>query len=157
MRIIKKTSYLLLATGLTAAVIYSCKKSAVEHTSAPAINANMTTSLAATVSLSQTFEVGSTSPKTAYDVSPTGSSSGDNVTLNGNSWNMYDALIGNSSSDLKTGTWSARVAGGPAEVDLAAAGARVRAPGDVGVGHPTLLTNECLRALPYKREYKHMS
>jgi hypothetical protein len=61
------------------------------------------------VSLAEGFEVGSTSPKTAYDVSPTGSSSGDNVTLSGNSWNMYDALIGNLSGDLKAGSWSARI------------------------------------------------
>jgi hypothetical protein len=61
------------------------------------------------VSLSEGFEVGGTSPKTAYDVSPTGSSSGDNVTLQSKSWNMYDALIGNLAGDLKTGTWSARI------------------------------------------------
>ena len=61
------------------------------------------------VSLSEGFEVGGTSPKTAYDVSPTGSSSGDNVTLQSKSWNLYDALIGNLSGDLKAGTWSARV------------------------------------------------
>lgn len=61
------------------------------------------------VSLSQGFEVGATSPKTAYDVSPAGSASGDNVTLGGNSWNLFDALIGNTASDKKAGTWSARV------------------------------------------------
>ncbi|MBD2751313.1 hydrolase [Spirosoma validum] len=61
------------------------------------------------VSLSEGFEVGSTSPKTAYDVSPTGSSSGDNVTLQGKSWNVYDAVIGNLSGDLKAGSWSARI------------------------------------------------
>ncbi|WP_219124432.1 hypothetical protein [Mucilaginibacter sp. 21P] len=61
------------------------------------------------VSLTQGFEVGSTSPKTAYDVSPTGSSSGDNVTLSGNTWNLYDALIGNLSADQRNGSWSARI------------------------------------------------
>ena len=61
------------------------------------------------VSLSEGFEVGSTSPKTAYDVSPTGSSSGDNVTLQSKSWNLYDVVIGNLSGDLKAGSWSARV------------------------------------------------
>ncbi|PWK77092.1 hypothetical protein LX99_02902 [Mucilaginibacter oryzae] len=61
------------------------------------------------VSLTQGFEVGSTSPKTAYDVSPSGSSGGDNVTLFGNSWNMYDALIGNLAADQKAGSWSARI------------------------------------------------
>lgn len=62
-----------------------------------------------TVSLSEGFEVGATSPKTAYDVSPTGSSSGDNVTLQAKSWNMYDALIGNLAADKKAGSWSARI------------------------------------------------
>jgi hypothetical protein len=61
------------------------------------------------VSASEGFEVGSTSPKTAYDVAPTGSSSGDNVTLSGKSWNMYDALVGNLSADLKNGSWSGRI------------------------------------------------
>jgi hypothetical protein len=61
------------------------------------------------VSASEGFEVGSTSPKTAYDVAPTGSSSGDNVTLSGKSWNMYDALVGNLSADLKAGSWSGRI------------------------------------------------
>ena len=62
-----------------------------------------------TVTLSEGFEVGSSSPKTAYDVSPTGSASGDNVTLQAKSWNLYDALIGNLSGDLKAGSWSARI------------------------------------------------
>ncbi|MBD2699215.1 hydrolase [Spirosoma sp. BT702] len=61
------------------------------------------------ISLNEGFEVGSTSPKTAYDVAPTGSSSGDNVTLQTKSWNLYDALIGNLSGDKKAGSWSARI------------------------------------------------
>jgi len=61
------------------------------------------------ISASEDFEVGATSPKTAYDVAPSGSSSGDNVTLRSKSWNMYDALIGNLAADLKNGSWSARV------------------------------------------------
>jgi hypothetical protein len=61
------------------------------------------------VALSEGFEVGSTSPKTAYDVAPTGSSSGDNVTLQAKSWNLFDALIANSASDVKAGAWSTRV------------------------------------------------
>ena len=61
------------------------------------------------VALTEGFEVGSTSPKTAYDVAPAGSSSGDNVTLQAKSWNLYDGLIANSTSDKKSGTWSARV------------------------------------------------
>ncbi|QIP13339.1 hydrolase [Spirosoma aureum] len=61
------------------------------------------------ITLSEGFEVGASSPKTAYDVTPTGSSSGDNVTLQSKSWNLYDALIGNLSGDLKAGSWSARI------------------------------------------------
>lgn len=61
------------------------------------------------IALTEGFEVGATSPKTAYDVAPTGSSSGDNVTLQAKSWNLYDALIGNSTADKKAGTWSARI------------------------------------------------
>lgn len=78
---------------------------------APAVD-NMTSVHSArlqAVSMSEGFEVGSTSPKTAYDVAPTGSSSGDNVTLQAKSWNLYDVVIGNLSGDLKAGSWSARV------------------------------------------------
>ncbi|WP_229374581.1 DUF4350 domain-containing protein [Fibrella rubiginis] len=64
---------------------------------------------AAAVTLSEGFEVGATSPKTAYDVAPAGSASGDNVTLQANTWNLFDALIANSSTDLRAGAWSARV------------------------------------------------
>jgi hypothetical protein len=70
---------------------------------------SMVTALTASVVLTEDFEVGASSPKTAYDVAPTGSSSGDNVTLHGKSWNMFDALIGNLSGDLKHGAWSARI------------------------------------------------
>src|SRR4051812_4237742 len=70
---------------------------------------NQTMLALTSVSLTEDFEVGSTSPKTSYDVSPTGSSSGDNVTLHSKSWNMYDALIGNLSGDLGSGSWSARI------------------------------------------------
>lgn len=77
----------------------------------PGVNQSLTAGAARTaaVSLSEGFEVGSSSPKTAYDVSPTGSASGDNVTLPSGSWNMYDALVGNLSGDLKAGSWSGRI------------------------------------------------
>ncbi|GAB3704499.1 hypothetical protein GCM10027592_35910 [Spirosoma flavus] len=77
----------------------------------PAVNdfSSRGSAKALAISLSEGFEVGSTSPKTAYDVSPTGSSSGDNVTLQTKSWNLYDALIGNLSGDKKAGLWSARI------------------------------------------------
>ncbi len=61
------------------------------------------------VSLTEGFEVGTTSPKGSYDISPTGSASGDNVTLPSGSWNLYDALIGNLSGDRRAGSWSARI------------------------------------------------
>ena len=88
----------------------SCNKNEISQ-----VKPNATESITGTklhtdaVSLTQGFEVGATSPKTAYDVTPTGSSSGDNVTLSGNSWNMFDALIGNLAGDLKAGSWSARI------------------------------------------------
>ena len=77
----------------------------------PTLDGRISTRSARTqaVSLSEGFEVGTTSPKTAYDVSPTGSSGGDNVTLQGKSWNLYDVVIGNLSADLKAGSWSARM------------------------------------------------
>lgn len=81
-------------------------KNPVKETEAPSSRLAVSTFA---VSLSEGFEVGGTSPKTAYDVSPTGSSSGDNVTLQSKSWNMYDALVGNLSGDRKSGSWSARV------------------------------------------------
>ena len=102
---------LFIATAMAGMLVTGCQKNGTP----PAQNANDVKTEAAktiktlAVSLTQGFEVGSTSPKTAYDVSPTGSSSGDNVTLSGNSWNMYDALIGNLSTDQKAGSWSARI------------------------------------------------
>lgn len=102
----KKFSIVLLATTLLFTV--GCKKSVTPGEPQQRLDASEFSQVV-TVSLSQNFEVGATSPKTAYDVSPTGSSSGDNVTLNSKSWNMYDALIGNLSGDLKAGSWSARI------------------------------------------------
>lgn len=61
------------------------------------------------VALSEGFEVGTTSPKTAYDVAPAGSSSGDNVTLQTKPWNIYNGIIGNLAADKKTGSWSTRL------------------------------------------------
>jgi len=110
MKIINKFRYPVLAIALAAVLLGGCKKS--ENTQNPnaklPAGLNLKSALPSVV-LSEDFEVGSTSPKTAYDVSPTGSSSGDNVTLQSNSWNMFDALIGNLSGDLKDGTWSARM------------------------------------------------
>lgn len=98
----------LFAAGLLAA---GCQKNeSVKAGTAQSIDVKPSSSLKTeAVSLTQSFEVGTTSPKTAYDVSPTGSSSGDNVTLSGSTWNLYDALIGNLAADQKAGSWSARV------------------------------------------------
>lgn len=100
-----KFSLLLLATaGLLAT---GCQKN--ENLKAETPAAETVGLKTDAVTLTQGFEVGATSPKTAYDVSPTGSSSGDNVTLSGNPWNLYDALIGNLAGDKKAGSWSARI------------------------------------------------
>ncbi|WP_374951172.1 hypothetical protein [Mucilaginibacter sp.] len=103
---IKLSALVLAAAG---SLFTSCQKS--EGVKAPVASATVAGNSVQvqSVSLTQGFEVGSTSPKTAYDVSPTGSSSGDNVTLSGNSWNLYDALIGNLTADIKAGSWSVRM------------------------------------------------
>ncbi len=98
----------LLSIAIVGLMATGCQKSENLKTDAPATETAATLKTDA-VTLTQGFEVGATSPKTAYDVSPTGSSSGDNVTLSGNSWNLYDALIGNLAADKKAGSWSARI------------------------------------------------
>ncbi|WP_211660274.1 hypothetical protein [Pedobacter nototheniae] len=91
----------------------SCKKQEVETTQSASLKAKSlgltSTNVALTVQTVENFEVGAISPKTAYDVSPAGSAGGDDVTLNGKSWNLFDALIGNLDADKKNGSWSARV------------------------------------------------
>lgn len=110
-----KSIVLVVATCLVGLLLSQCSDLYLQQSNksaAASLTSSSSSALAATlasVSLSEDFEVGGTSPKTAYDVSPTGSSSGDNVTLHSKSWNMYDALIGNLAGDLKNGTWSARV------------------------------------------------
>jgi hypothetical protein len=114
--VLKKTSRSFVMILMVLCFIAGCSDNLVQEnalsrqaqTSPNAFKDQPSVTLSA-VSLNEGFEVGSTSPKTAYDVSPTGSSSGDNVTLQGKSWNLYDALIGNLSGDLKTGSWSARI------------------------------------------------
>jgi hypothetical protein len=104
---LKPSALAFMVTGL---LVTGCQKSEGVKTLEPVsvLAANNAVSIQA-VSLTEGFEVGATSPKTAYDVSPTGSSSGDNVTLSGKSWNMYDALVGNLAADQKAGSWSARI------------------------------------------------
>jgi hypothetical protein len=101
-----------LAFAVATVLLVSCSKTSnlnPQVSTIPQANKMVSNLSLTSVSESEDFEVGTTSPKTAYDVSPTGSSSGDNVTLQGNSWNVYDALIGNLSADLKDGAWSARI------------------------------------------------
>ncbi|MBE9586521.1 hydrolase [Mucilaginibacter sp. JRF] len=98
----------LLAVIVGGVMLSSCQKSTEAVSQADQISTSAKLKTQA-VTLNEGFEVGSTSPKTAYDVSPTGSSSGDNVTIAGKAWNLYDALIGNLSADKKAGSWSARV------------------------------------------------
>jgi hypothetical protein len=103
---LSKFKIAFITTFAVASVFVSCQS--VEEF-VPAKTDSVSSARVQAVALSEGFEVGSTSPKTAYDVSPTGSSSGDNVTLQAKSWNLFDALIANSSSDKKAGSWSARV------------------------------------------------
>ncbi|MES2111669.1 MAG: hydrolase [Bacteroidota bacterium] len=111
MKIFNKLAIPVLALAIPGLLLTSCKKdntySAAKQVSV-AKGKNLSSSFSA-VTLLQDFEVGATSPKTAYDVAPAGSASGDNVTLQGNSWNLFDALIGNLSADKKNGSWSARI------------------------------------------------
>lgn len=112
MKIFKSIFYPVVAIAISGSFFAGCKKSSdLQSTAAQTEIAAKSTSKIHldAITLTQDFEVGSTSPKTAYDVAPTGSSSGDNVTLQGNSWNLYDALIGNLSGDLKNGSWAARI------------------------------------------------
>ena len=96
----------MIAMCLSGVLLFCCTDNLTQE---EVSQSNTKAASAVSISLAEGFEVGSTSPKTAYDVSPTGSSSGDNVTISGNSWNLYDALIGNLSGDLKAGSWSARI------------------------------------------------
>jgi hypothetical protein len=101
---------LFVAAAFSGMLLMGCQKSANPPTQSTDPKTESAKNLkTAAVSLTQGFEVGSTSPKTAYDVAPAGTSGGDNVTLSGSSWNLFDALIGNLAADQRAGSWSARV------------------------------------------------
>jgi len=102
-----KLKHLLLTGGLTSAFILGCQP--VQDPSLLPASHPLSGARALAVSLTEGFDVGTTSPKTAYDVSPAGSASGDNVTLQAKSWNLYDGVIGNLSADKRVGSWSARL------------------------------------------------
>lgn len=114
MHFLKRTLRVFPAMMATSILVLACSDNLVETNAISTSTDNSTKTTApvaalTAISLTEGFEVGGTSPKTAYDVSPTGSSSGDNVTLTSGSWNMYDALVGNLSGDRKAGSWSARI------------------------------------------------
>jgi endonuclease G len=86
----------LLLVLYAAAIFTSCKKDVVAPTVNEQTPRKATTEL--TTTLSETFESGT---KAAYTTA--------NVTLSSGSWSLNDALIGNLSTDLKTGTQSVRI------------------------------------------------
>lgn len=86
---------LLAAPLLGAAVLFGCAKSELTPDAPAAVAA---TQEVAAAGFPEGFETGT---KTAYT---TGS-----VTLGSGSWTLNDALIGNTTADAKTGSWSARV------------------------------------------------
>lgn len=101
-----KSNKIVAASLLAASLVAGCYSPGVVG---PDKVAPLSAARVQALSLSEGFETGSSSPKTAYDVAPAGSASGDNVTLSSGSWILYDALIGNLSADLRAGAWSARV------------------------------------------------
>jgi len=98
MNLIQRKSYLLLFVLVT--FIASCSKQTerFQQIENPIGVANDITPNAPVVALSETFETGT---KTAYALA--------NVSLATGSWSFDDALIGNSTSDAKTGLQSARI------------------------------------------------
>ena len=76
--------------------LFSCQKAELVEPSVPTPASSSTTGRG--VTSSENFETGTT---TSYAAA--------NVTLASGSWNFNDALIGNSTSDRKSGTQSARV------------------------------------------------
>ncbi len=77
--------------------VISCKKDAIPFTTASVVHAN-TIFEKSFSNFPETFELGS---KTSYTAG--------NITLTSGSWNLSDALIGNSTSDRKSGTKSVRI------------------------------------------------
>ncbi len=110
MTLFSKSIFLFITSFAATLLFESCGTSLIrDNLKISRVDSKSTVTTLSSVSTMEGFEVGSTSPKTAYDVSPSGSSGGDNVTLQSKSWNMFDALIGNLSGDLKSGAWSARI------------------------------------------------
>jgi len=99
-----KLKHLLAPVAAAVLLFASCQKSAVgpDNNSLLTLNvpdgAGSFKSYAVTQTFDETFETGT---KTAY--------ADANVTLASGSWDMNDALIGNSTSDAKTGSQSVRI------------------------------------------------
>lgn len=83
---------------LMAFVFFSCQKADLQETMANPSSQTANSTTGRGVTSSENFETGT---KTSYAAA--------NVTLTSGSWNLNDALIGNSTSDRKAGTQSARV------------------------------------------------
>ncbi|BAV04357.1 endonuclease G [Filimonas lacunae] len=87
--------HLLALVAISFLVLPACKK---QDITLPDANTQRQASTEATVTLSETFESGTKAAYAAAD-----------VTLSSGSWNLSDALIGNTSSDAKNGTQSIRI------------------------------------------------
>jgi DNA/RNA endonuclease G (NUC1) len=92
----KKLTWFALFALLAFLTIAGCKDSSLS--TAPSSGSQSAPSLYLTGSLTESFETGA---KTAYAAA--------DVALSSGTWNMNDALIGTSSSDVKNGSQSARV------------------------------------------------
>lgn len=94
----KTLSLRLLYVAVLTFTIASCTKEQITPAPAPPLKGVVNEVNVAAVSLTEGFESGA---KTAY--------AAGNVTLGSGSWNFDDALIGNLSTDAKTGVASARI------------------------------------------------
>ncbi|MBC6991847.1 hydrolase [Hymenobacter sp. BT491] len=90
-----RTSFRWLAASLLSLSVLSCAKQEMVSPTPTAVSASADVSAAG---FPETFESGT---KTAYTAG--------SVTLGSGSWNLDDALLGNTTADHKTGTQSARV------------------------------------------------
>jgi len=78
-------------------LLFACNKESIDASNVRAKRSAVTTAATATI-ITENFETGT---KTSYTAG--------NVTLATGVWNLNDALIGNSTSDVKNGTQSARI------------------------------------------------
>ena len=88
----------LLVIAFIAITAFSCNKESIDNTASSDVQKDNHSSARVAVITTENFETGT---KTAYTAA--------DVTLTTGVWNLNDALIGNTSSDAKNGTQSARV------------------------------------------------